>query len=397
MPKIAAVIVAAGRGARLGDAAGPKQYRMLGGDTVLQRAVRCFTAHPAVDRVQVVIHPDDAGLYAKSVAPHKKLLEPVSGGATRQQSCHAGIEAVAKTKCTRVLIHDAARPFVPALVIDNVVKAIAPGRCVLPACAVADTVKRVAANGEVSDTLDRQGLYLAQTPQGFVVSEIREAHEKAATQGLHDFSDDAGVVEWAGLKVLVVEGSRDNFKITTQQDLACARQKTSMTTDARTGNGYDVHQLVPGKSIILCGIKIPHDKSLAGHSDADCGLHALTDALLGTIGEGDIGTHFPPSDNKWKDVSSDQFLAHAVNLVRNAGGTITNLDVTLICEAPRIGPYRDKMRARIAEICSISLNRVSVKATTNERMGFIGREEGIAAMATASAVFDGSSQENAHE
>ncbi len=395
MNKNAAVIVAAGRGERLGATGGPKQYRMLAGKSVLQRTLDCFTKHPAIDIVQVVIHPDDRALYDAAVHQHEKLADPVGGGVTRQQSSRAGIEAVAAKSCVNVLIHDAARPFVSAQTIDNVLSGIASGTCALPACAVSDTLKRAKDNGEFVETVSRDGLHFGQTPQGFVMTDALTAHKKAAENNLHDFTDDAAVGEWAGLSVVLVEGDRNNFKITTQEDMAMAQQKADKARipDVRTGNGYDVHQLIPGKTVTLCGIEIPHTKSLSGHSDADVGLHALTDALLGTIGEGDIGSHFPPSDEKWKNAASDQFLIHATELVRGAGGSITNLDITLICEAPKIGPHRQEMRMRVAEIAGIDVNRVSVKATTNERIGFVGREEGIAAIATATVVFSSDSPE----
>ena len=233
-------------------------------------------------------------------------------------------------------------------------------------------------------------MYTAQTPQGFILSEIAEAHEKAAEQRDVEFTDDAAVAEHYSISVSLVEGDRANFKITTQQDLEAAEaiMKTNAPiADIRTGSGYDVHTLGPGNSVVLCGVDIPHTQALQGHSDADVGLHALTDALLGTIGAGDIGSHFPPSDDKWKGASSDQFLRHAVELVSAEGGSITNLDVTIVCEAPKIGPHRDVMRARIADVASIDLVRVSVKATTNEKIGFIGRGEGIAALATATVSF----------
>ncbi len=391
MTKNAAVIVAAGRGSRLGGDGGPKQYRTVGNKSVLQRTIDCFVSHPQIDLIQVVIHSDDHELYSKSVEPDKKLLKPVFGGASRQASCKAGTDAIACHNCATVLIHDAARPFLSPAVISNVLDGVSSGTCSLPAVAVADTLKNANADGHVASTLERNNLYLAQTPQGFVCKEIHKAHAQALAAGLDDFTDDAAVAEWAGLRVKLVSGDRNNFKITTQNDLDAARERVEMTTmmisDVRTGSGYDVHTLGPGDRVILCGIEIPHSQSLQGHSDADVGLHALTDALLGTIGEGDIGSHFPPSDPKWKGASSDQFLKHAVNLVSQAGGMITNLDVTLVCEAPKIGPHREAMRNRVAEICGIELQRVSVKATTNERIGFIGREEGIAALASANASF----------
>ncbi|MDJ0613021.1 MAG: bifunctional 2-C-methyl-D-erythritol 4-phosphate cytidylyltransferase/2-C-methyl-D-erythritol 2,4-cyclodiphosphate synthase [Rhizobiaceae bacterium] len=390
--KNAAVIVAAGRGERIGGSGGPKQYRLLDDRCVLQHTINCFTAHPQIDVVQVVIHADDRELYASHVMHHDKLAGPVIGGATRQASCKAGVDAL-DAGTQNVLIHDAARPFVSAIVINNVLNGIAKNTCALPANAIADTIKRAGSDQVVLETVSRDDLFLAQTPQGFLLSEIGAAHEHAANESDTDFTDDAAVGEWAGMQVKLVKGDRDNFKITTQQDLEAARERMSganMIADVRTGSGYDVHTLGPGDGVILCGIKIPHTQSLQGHSDADVGLHALTDALLGTIGAGDIGSHFPPSDPKWKGAASDQFLAHAVQTVQHAGGTITNLDVTIVCEAPKVGPHRDPMRNRVAEICGIAdLSRVSVKATTNEKIGFIGREEGIAALATATVCFQG--------
>lgn len=392
MDKNAVIIVAAGRGERLGTALGPKQYRILGSQSILQHTASSFLDHPDIHSVVVVIHRDDQMLYEKYTVPHAKLQAPVFGGKTRQESCKAGIDGLDLSQFHNVLIHDAARPFVSHHTISNVINEISDTICTLPAVAIADTVKRADNKGTVSDTLDRNGLFLAQTPQGFRLSAIADAHEKAAKNSALEFTDDAAVAEWAGLLVRLVEGDADNFKITTQADMERAQKMISNqlpSLDIRTGSGYDVHQLGPGDAITLCGLQIPHDKTLIGHSDADVGLHALTDALLGTIGEGDIGSHFPPSDEKWKGASSDRFLAHAVKLVGDSGGKITNLDVTIVCEAPKIGPHRIKMRERIAEICDIDLQRVSVKATTNERIGFIGREEGIAALATASVAFGG--------
>ena len=388
--KAAVVIVAAGRGERLGSEGGPKQYRKLDTCCVLQHTINCFTSHMLIDAVQVVIHADDDALYSSNVSENPKLLPPVIGGSTRQASCKAGIDALGD-QYDKVLVHDAARPFVRHTVIDNVIAGIGPNTCALPASAIADTVKRVGNDFLVEETVSRENLFLAQTPQGFMLKEIAEAHSRAACNSKEEFTDDAAVGEWVGMRVRLVEGDRDNFKITTQQDLSAAqaRGRTMQSfADIRTGSGYDVHTLGPGDGVILCGIKVPHNKSLQGHSDADVGLHSLTDALLGTIGAGDIGSHFPPSEERWKGAESDQFLAHAASLVREAGGTITNLDVTIVCEAPKIGPHRDTMRTRIAEICDIDdLSRISVKATTNEKVGFIGREEGIAALATATVCF----------
>ena len=390
MTKNAVVIVAAGRGSRIKDDNGPKQYRMLGDKCVLQLTIDAFAKHSDIQTIQCVIHADDYEIYSKLIAPNNKLLTPVTGGATRQESCKAGIDALLETE--KVLVHDAARPFVSISTITNVLSGIGKTQCSLPASAIADTIKRVDDKENVVETVPRHDLYLAQTPQGFVYQEIKQAHQDAAVNSNTEFTDDAAVAEWAGINVKLVEGNRENFKITTLEDLKAAEDlilafSKSQIPDVRTGNGYDVHTLGDGDGVILCGFKIAHDKSLQGHSDADVGLHALTDALLGTIGAGDIGSHFPPSDPKWKGASSDRFLEHAVKLVTVAGGTIMNMDVTIICEAPKIGPHRDEMRQSMSKICNVDLKRISVKATTNEKIGFIGREEGISAIATASVVF----------
>jgi len=388
--KNAVVIVAAGRGERLGTEEGPKQYRMLSGKSVLQVTIDCFAGHPDIHAIQVVIHEDDIDLYKSAVASNPKVLPPVIGGSSRQASCKAGVDSVYTLGYDRILIHDAARPFVTSATISNILMGINTGTGALPANAIADTVKKAEDDAIVVETVSRDGLYLAQTPQGFIANEIHTAHEKAAETYPHNFTDDAAVAEYAGMSVKLVEGNVDNFKITTKQDLERAREITEMKqqlADVRTGNGYDVHTLGPGNGVMLCGLKIPHTLSLQGHSDADVGLHALTDALLGTIGAGDIGSHFPPSDPQWKGASSDRFIEHAVKLVRKAGGTIANMDVTIICEAPKIGPHREAMRERVSTICDIDLSRVSVKATTNEKIGFIGREEGIAAIASVSVSF----------
>lgn len=390
MTKNVVVIVAAGRGERLGTVGGPKQYRLLAGMSILQHTISQFSQHEDIHAIQVVIHKDDTKLYENAVHAHDKVLKPVTGGASRQESCKAGVDAVHKHGFEKVLIHDAARPFVSQSTIGNVLNGIDDGLGTLPATAIADTVKKADDNKLVLDTISRNNLYLAQTPQGFKLSDIHAAHAKAAIHNPDGFTDDAAVAEDAGMSVKLVEGNADNFKITTKDDLLQAEEKLSMNSlipDVRTGSGYDVHTLGPGDKVILCGLEIPHNQSLQGHSDADVGLHALTDALLGTIGAGDIGSHFPPSDPQWKGASSDRFIEHAVKLVREAGGAITNMDVTIICEAPKIGPYREAMREQVSQICNVELSRVSVKATTNEKIGFIGREEGIAAIATVSVSF----------
>jgi 2-C-methyl-D-erythritol 4-phosphate cytidylyltransferase/2-C-methyl-D-erythritol 2,4-cyclodiphosphate synthase len=388
----AAIVVAAGRGERLG-AGLPKQYRDLGGRAVLAHSLQAFGDHPAVELVVAVINPQDKTQYEQAAAQvsassRSKILAPVSGGSTRQASVLAGMESLASLSPGKVLIHDAARPFVSQLCISRVLDAVGERAGALPGLAVADTLKRVDDAGEVADTVSRERLYAAQTPQGFRFEDILAAHRAALTAGRTPLTDDAAVAELAGIKVRIVEGDPLNAKITTAADWAEAERRLALP-DIRTGNGYDVHPLVAGDAVTLCGIRIASDRSLKGHSDADAGLHALTDALLATIANGDIGSHFPPSDPQWRGVSSDRFLAHAAGLVRAAGGRITHLDVTLICEAPKIAPHRDAMRARIGEIAGVDVTRVSVKATTNEGIGFVGRREGIAALATATVSFTG--------
>jgi 2-C-methyl-D-erythritol 4-phosphate cytidylyltransferase/2-C-methyl-D-erythritol 2,4-cyclodiphosphate synthase len=385
---VAALIVAAGRGARAASEQDrPKQYCAIGGTPMLARSLSTFAAHPRVDDILVVIHPDDRALYEATSAPYaRRLLPPVSGGARRQDSVRAGLEALADAAPSSVLIHDAARPFVDAELISRVVDTLDAHQAALPALAVTDTLKWVA-GGRIVATAERNQLWRAQTPQGFRFDTILAAHRAAAKEPGRDFTDDAGVAEWFGLDVALVEGSEHNRKLTTAEDLALAdallRAGEARGGRTRVAMGYDVHAFGPGNAVTLCGVSIPHGKALTGHSDADVCLHALTDALLGTIGEGDIGVHFPPSDARWRGAASEVFLKHAVSLVRARGGTIVHADITLLCEAPRIGPYRDQMRARVAEMLAIELARVSVKATTNEGLGFIGRGEGIAAMATA--------------
>lgn len=387
MQKCVAIIVAAGRGHRMGSSdEGPKQYRKLGSQAVLNRTISQFINHKDVDLVLPVIHADDLELFNSSVLPHKKLMDPVIGAATRQASGFCGLKALEKLAPGIVLIHDGVRPFVAAETISDVINSTEPGICTLPAHPVSDTLKHVDEQGFIDGTVSRDSLFSAQTPQGFVYEEILAAHRQADGDEDTEYTDDAQIAEAVGLKVRIVPSPATNTKITTQEDLEAASLRYQ-AADTRTGIGYDVHRLVNGNSVTLCGVEIPHTHSLDGHSDADVGLHSLTDALLGTIADGDIGSHFPPSDDVWKDASSDRFLEHAISLVRGRGGTITHLDVTLICEAPKIGPHRDEMRKTISEITGVNVSRVSVKATTNERIGFIGRQEGIAAMATATVSF----------
>lgn len=399
--KHAVVIVAAGRGLRFGDANDfiPKQYQMLGDKCVLQHCINQFIASDLIAHIQVVINADDGELYNELIADSEKLLLAVSGGPSRQESCANGIFTLAKINPEKILIHDAARPFVTTKTIGDVIEAIRPGICALPATPINDTIKRATTSNStimVEETVPRDNLYLAQTPQGFIYREICQAHKKANDQGHIDFTDDAAIAEWAKMQVVLVKADPANLKITTSNDLELANRQLQLTRsnkaelmipDIRTGNGYDVHRLIKGDGVILCGVKIPSDKKLDGHSDADVAMHAITDALLGAIGEGDIGSHFPPSDRQWKNASSNKFLNHACTLAREINGTITHLDVSIICEDPKIGPHREAMRKNIAEICGLDIKRISVKATTNEEIGAIGRGEGIAAIATATVVF----------
>jgi 2-C-methyl-D-erythritol 4-phosphate cytidylyltransferase/2-C-methyl-D-erythritol 2,4-cyclodiphosphate synthase len=397
-PTVAVVIVAAGRGERArqpGD--GPKQYRNIGGRPVIARVIDAFLAHPSIGPIAVAIHPDDRELFRAAAGETHDKVMAVTGGATRQDSVRLGLAALRDADPAMVLIHDAARPFVDAELIGRVIAAIGERQAALPALPVAETLKRADADGLVSGTIARDGIHAAQTPQGFPFSPILAAHEKAHRAGKARFTDDAAVAEWAKMKVRIVAGSPDNVKLTWARDFVMADQRltggasgSAAFPDVRTGNGYDVHSFESGDHVTLCGVLIPHAKKLCGHSDADVALHALTDALLATCAAGDIGTHFPPSDPQWRGAASRIFVEHAAGLVRARGGRIANVDITLIAEAPRVGPHREAMVAALAGMLAISADRISVKATTNERLGFIGREEGIAAIATASVVYPGS-------
>ena len=383
MPDAAALVVAAGRGHRFG-AELPKQFLSLAGKPVLRHALEAFAAHPAVAAVQTVIHPDDRELY-EDAAAGLDLLPPAAGGATRQDSVRLGLAALAGLSPRRVLIHDAARPFVSGDLIHRVLAGLDAHPGVIPAVPVADTLKRVE-DGAISGTVERAGLWRAQTPQGFRYADIVAAHADLAGREL---TDDAALLEAAGLAVGIVEGTERNFKITSKDDMERAEGLLSGSPrETRCGTGFDVHRFGPpvpgGLSIQLCGVAVPHDRALLGHSDADVGLHALTDAILGALGQGDIGSHFPPSDPQWKGADSAVFLRAAGDLAAARGGRIVHLDVTLICETPKVGPRREAMVARIAEILGLDPGRVSVKATTTEGLGFTGRREGIAAQAMAS-------------
>jgi 2-C-methyl-D-erythritol 4-phosphate cytidylyltransferase/2-C-methyl-D-erythritol 2,4-cyclodiphosphate synthase len=378
---VATLVVAAGRGVRAGDGP-PKQYRRLGGIPVLRRTLDAFLGHAAIGLVQAVIHPDDAGTYAGLAAEHPKLRPPVPGGASRQESVRAGLEALAAAAPDLVLIQDGARPFASPGLIGRVVEALAEHAAVLPASAVTDTLKRGTPAGFSAGTVPRDGLFAAETPQGFRYAAIRAAHAAAAASG-EAFTDDAAIAEWAGLPVRLVAGERGNVKLTTPEDFTMAERRLAAARETRVGTGYDVHAFGPGDHVMLGGIAIPHGEGLVGHSDADVALHALTDAILGALADGDIGAHFPPADPAWKGAASARFLADAAGRVAARGGRILHLDLAIIAEAPRIGPHRDAMRERIAAIAGISPGRVAVKATTNERLGFVGRREGIAAIGTA--------------
>ncbi|PWC55616.1 bifunctional 2-C-methyl-D-erythritol 4-phosphate cytidylyltransferase/2-C-methyl-D-erythritol 2,4-cyclodiphosphate synthase [Azospirillum sp. TSO22-1] len=382
MPTCIALIVAGGSGQRFG-AERPKQYHDLAGRPVLRRTVEAFLRHPAVAGVQVVIQPAHRDLYDAAVAG-LDLPEPVAGGATRQDSVRNGLKALPSPDL--VLIHDAARPLIDADTIRAVIDALAEVPGALAAVPVADTLKR-GDGGHIAGTVDRTALWRAQTPQGFRYPEILAAHRDAA--GL-DLTDDAAVAERAGLAVRLVTGKEENFKVTTQDDLIRAERLVLQSLwDVRTGTGFDVHRFTEGDAVVLCGVRVPHTHRLEGHSDADVGLHALTDAILGAIGDGDIGSHFPPSDPRWRGSDSGRFLQHAAELVHERGGVIAHADVTLICERPKVGPHRAAMVARVAELLGIATERVSVKATTTERLGFTGRGEGIAAQAVATVRLPG--------
>ena len=380
--RIAAILVAAGRGLRAGSG-GPKQYRSIGGQTVIFRAMEPFCLHPGIFAVQPVVNPDDAAMFNEAVS-QLRHEPPAKGGATRQGSVHAGLEALASQKPEVVLIHDAARPFVSAALISRAINAAGRTGAAIPAIPVADTVKLVGETGNVEATPERARLRIAQTPQAFRFDMILEAHRRAAREGRSDFTDDAALAEWAGLTVATFEGDPANMKLTTPEDFVREEARLGATLgDVRMGSGYDVHAFGEGDHLMICGVRVPHSRGFLAHSDGDVGLHALVDAILGALADGDIGSHFPPSDPQWKGAASDKFLQYAVDRVGSRGGRIAHLDVTLVCERPKIGPHRDAMRGRIAEITGLSLSRVAVKATTSERLGFTGREEGIAAIASA--------------
>ncbi len=392
------VIVAAGAGHRAGGEM-PKQYRNLAGKPVLRRTVEAFLSHPGIASVQVVIGEGHEPLYEEAVEG-LGLPPPVIGGATRQASVRRGLEALELDPPRLVLIHDAARPFVAHETISHVLAYLDRHQAVIPALPVTDTLKKAAAN-IVLGTADRTGLWAAQTPQGFHFATIAEAHRLAGDAAGVEFTDDASIAEWAGLEVAIVPGTASNRKLTTADDLREAETRMLMERefalgDVRVGHGFDVHAFGPGDHVTLCGVKIPHNHGLSGHSDADVALHALTDAILGTLGEGDIGVHFPPSDPQWKGADSAVFVARAMELLAAREGRLGHVDVTIVAEAPKIAPHVEAMRAKLADMLKIEPDRIAIKATTNEKMGFIGRREGMVAHVLATVRLPGRLEPHHH-
>jgi 2-C-methyl-D-erythritol 4-phosphate cytidylyltransferase/2-C-methyl-D-erythritol 2,4-cyclodiphosphate synthase len=379
---VAVVLVAAGRGQRAGEGP-PKQYRALAGRPVLARTIEGLAAALPGARILPVIHPDDCALFEAAVTglPAQRWT---AGGATRQESVLAGLRALDASAPAVVLIHDAARPFASARLIRAAVATARAHGAAVPALPVVDALKTAGADDALLDDVDRASVRAVQTPQAFAFRLIRDAHERAAAAGRADMPDDAALARWAGHEVRAFPGEAGNVKLTTQEDFAMAQARLLMELpDVRTGLGYDVHAFGPGDHVWLGGVKIAHDAGLVGHSDADVLLHALTDAILGALADGDIGAHFPPSDMRWKGAASDVFLKDAAARVAARGGVIAHLDATIVCEAPKIGPHRDAIRASVARICGLPLGRVAIKATTSEKLGFTGRREGIAAQALA--------------
>lgn len=397
---VAAIILAAGRGERAGSI-GPKQYENLQGEAIICQTVRRFVDCPDIGQIVVVIHKDDLDLAKAALSQFAERITLVVGGATRQMSTLAGLQYLSFYSPDFVHIHDAARPFITAKILNNIHENLSFESGTILAVPVSDTLKRVDGNNNIIATIERDGLFSAQTPQTFPFSLIFDIHKKAHENGQDYFTDDSAIAEAHGIAVKILLGSPDNIKITWPEDFSRAQQiftkqqgksqqkVNNMYPDIRTGNGYDVHCFEAGDHVTLCGIDIPFDKKLSGHSDADVALHALTDALLATRGAGDIGTHFPPTDPQWRGAASHIFVRHAVSIVKQYGGRIANIDITLIAEAPKVGPHREIMVAALSEMLGITKDRISVKATTNEKLGFIGRGEGIAAIATANVIYPG--------
>ena len=390
------------RGTRIGDSVRPKQYMHIDGEPLLAHTLRALLAYSGFTQVMCVIHPDDVALYEDCIAylPENmrlRIAAPVMGGATRQESVYRGLQAMRIHPPSHVLIHDGARPRVSVALVERIIHALQVQKAarphgVIPVLSITDTLKSINVDGEITATLPRETIVSVQTPQGFAYEAIWDVHHQANTQGFSGFTDDCALFEWhnvqaqpsLGKRITTVEGTKDNIKVTTSDDLHTVSQPVLYP---RVGMGYDVHAFGAGDHVWLGGVKIPHTHGVVAHSDGDVVLHALTDALLGTIADGDIGTHFPPSDPQWSGVSSDQFLAHACRLVREAGGVIAHMDITLICETPKIGSWREAMVLRMREIANISHKSVSVKATTSEKLGFTGRKEGLAAHAVVTVYF----------
>jgi 2-C-methyl-D-erythritol 4-phosphate cytidylyltransferase / 2-C-methyl-D-erythritol 2,4-cyclodiphosphate synthase len=381
---VVAVIVAGGSGLRAGGDL-PKQYQLVGGKPVIRWTLEAFLAHPLISRVQTVIGQGHEALFAKATEGLSQLLDPVTGGGSRQDSCRSGLEACTRFDPDKVLIHDAARPFLSPGLISNVIQELDHAAAVIPGLPVADTMK-FAPSGMIEKTVDRASLWFVQTPQGFQFPQILAAHRKALSEGATTFTDDAAVAEFVGMKVQIIAGEQKNRKLTTSHDIMEADREHSSIgyarlPDVRMGQGIDFHVFEKGKEVILCGVKIPHTHKLKGHSDADVALHALTDAILGAIGEADIGQHFPPSDKQWKGAPSSTFVAKAMELLRTRQGQLANVDITILAEAPRIGPHVQAMKDNLSALLDLPLQRIAIKATTTEKMGAIGRKEGMSASA----------------
>jgi 2-C-methyl-D-erythritol 4-phosphate cytidylyltransferase / 2-C-methyl-D-erythritol 2,4-cyclodiphosphate synthase len=382
---VAAVIVAGGSGLRVGGEI-PKQYQLIGGKPVIWWTLKAFLEHPAVSYVQCVIGAGHEAMFA-TATQGLGLIAAVKGGSTRQESCRIGVEACVSAKPKKVLVHDAARPFISPELISEVIAELEHANAVIPGLPVADTMK-FAPGGVITKTVDRSAMWFVQTPQGFSFPKILEAHRKAAREEQNGLTDDAAVAEFAGMEVRIVSGEQRNKKLTTKADVEAANAELNMRLfvdrpDVRVGQGIDFHVFEKGKFVTLCGVEVLHSHKLKGHSDADVAMHALTDAILGAIGEGDIGTHFPPSDMQWKNAASSIFLGKAMSLLMARGGVVANVDITILAEAPKISPHITAMKAALAPLLQISVDRIAVKATTTEKMGSIGRKEGMAAYATA--------------
>lgn len=381
---VAAVIVAGGSGLRAGGER-PKQYRLIGGKPMIWWSLKAFSDHPEIDLVQPVIGEGQEEWFVQSCAG-LALAKPVAGGATRQESCRIGIEALTRFSPGKVLIHDAARPFVSRDIISAVIAELDRHEGVVPGMPMTETLKH-APEGIIAKTVDRAAMWTAQTPQGFGYATILAAHRACAADGIRNLTDDAAVAEAQSIAIAMIPGNPENWKVTSGRDLEeadrqLARTALSSVPDVRVGQGIDFHAFESGDAVILCGVTIPHTAKLKGHSDADAAMHALTDAILGAIGEGDIGIHFPPTQPQWRNAASSIFLEKAMRLIRERGGVIANADLTILAEAPRIAPHCDAMKAVLAPILGIGTNRIAIKSTTTEGLGAIGRGEGIAAFAT---------------